>query len=126
MAIENALETLNYLQHLPCSSDIIEHAQPGVEVLQGLLHALQQDGYDIVRRAAEHRQTDATSITSAIGQVLGAREGLVNEQQGQYYLRRLSEIGGSSMIADLLLVAMCVIFAGFASGLTQVSYKSSW
>lgn len=43
-----------------------------------------------------------------------------------YFLRRNleethSEPGSSDFIINLLLVAMCVTFAGFASGLTQVS-----
>lgn len=47
-----------------------------------------------------------------------------SDENSSLHLRRLDESlsGGEDPIANIFLVVMCVVFAGFASGLTQVCF----
>lgn len=94
-------ETIQLIANLSCSSISQEY---GHDIIKKLFQSLEKDGYEIIQKvvlpaAATVELSDSAPV---------------------HHLRRLSETSGNNTVVDLVLVAVCVIFAGLASGLTQV------
>eukprot|EP00981_Chlorochromonas_danica_P012184 scaffold4610_cov180-Ochromonas_danica.AAC.1 len=93
--------TIQLIANLSCSSISQEY---GHDIVKQLFLTLEKDGYEVIQKVVE--QTTAATVE-------------LSDNAPVHHLRRLSETSGNNTAVDLVLVAMCVIFAGLASGLTQ-------
>ena len=103
LPLETFDRTFAFLTSIPCMNELtgspVVDDEP-IRVLQSLLTALRDDGYALIN------EVSSSSIDSRL---------LSSESRS-----------GSVNVTAIVLVLVCIICAGLASGLTQVSSRSQY